>query len=94
MKTRTIIIKLFSSSLLLSLLFFNVSSLRCETKPASIKAQSQAGYVERKGDENKSDPEWQDDKSRRYKELEWLIVQNLIKQYQKLEEINPEDEVD
>ncbi len=93
MNPQTIFKNLFIISVLFSLLLINVGSLRCENKADSIKAQSHARYAERRVEEN-YEPDRQDEKSRRFEELEWLIKQNLMKQYEKLEVQSLEDSLD
>ena len=69
----------------LSLLFFNVVSLRCETKLHNLsnvhpQTTKESNYVAKY-----TDNDWQGDNRERFKELEWLIMQNLLKQYGKLD---------
>ena len=93
MKTQTNSKKCFVMVVFLALLLFNGSALRCEDKSNSINPQSRLKYAEKRV-ESINDPEVQNDKSRRYEELEWLIMQALNKQYQRMEEVNPDDLAD
>lgn len=90
MKRRNIVHKPFALVVLLILFLFNVEPLRCEEKSDSIKAQYQAKVAAGRAEDN-SDPEWKDNKSRRFKELEWIITQVLLKRYEKLEKVDQED---
>ncbi len=67
----------------LCLMFWgNAGNLRCETAPDSFRhAQPQARMAD-KMPAKSSDQEYQDDKSERFKIMEWVIRQNLMKQYQ------------
>ena len=93
MKNRAIINKLFTLAVLLAILLINVGSLRGEDTSNSINARSQAQYAEKRAEE-KSHPEWQDGKNDRYQVLEWLIMQDLMKKYQKLDEEPLTDNLD
>jgi hypothetical protein len=84
MKTKTKTGKNFIILAFLALLLFNGSALRGEDAAGSTKAQSRLRYAEMKA-ESTNDPEMQNHKSRRYAELEWLILQSLMKRYQKME---------
>ncbi len=93
MKRRNIIHKPFALVVLLTLFLFflfKVEPLRCENKSDSINAQYQAKVAAGRAEDN-SDPEWKDDKSRRFRELEWIITQVLIKSYEKLAKEDQED---
>jgi len=84
MKKSNIINRLFIIAVPLTLLLANIGSARCESQPADLNnAQSLAKRNDTKL-EISSDQEMQDDKSQRFKEVEWLIRQNLMKQYEKL----------
>ena len=84
MKKTNIINRLFIIAVPLTLLVANIGSARCEPQPAGLNnAQSQVMRNTTKI-EKSSDQEMQDDKSQRFKEIEWLIRQNLMKQYEKL----------
>jgi hypothetical protein len=86
MEKQRIIKSIFALLVFLSLLFINSGSARSESEPALSKAQSQATYADKQAAEDRNDPNWQEDKSGRFKELEWIIKQNLLNKYQRLEE--------
>lgn len=97
MRTRGLILKLFTTaSFLLLLLIGNMGSLRCESPPAGlIDNQPQAKWTENRQVKSNAKQDLQGEKSQRYKELEWMIKQMLNIQYQKLEEVaDLEDNVD
>lgn len=65
--------------------FFNVGSPRCEPQPSNLSnVHPQANKESIKSGKDKNS-DWQNDKSERFKELEWLIIQNLLNQYGKLD---------
>ena len=85
MKKLNFIKGLFIIAVTLALLLVNIGSPRCESQPSGLNnAQS---LVKRNNPEmaKSSDQEMQDDKSERFKVLEWLIRQNLMKQYERME---------
>jgi hypothetical protein len=83
---KPIVIKgLFIIAVVLYLLLFTIESPRCESQPTGLNnAQS---LVKRNSPkmEKSNDQERQDDKSQGFKVLEWLIRQNLMKQYERME---------
>ncbi len=84
MKKPKIIIGLVTAALLIGFLLVKVESPRCESPPLSLNnAQSQAARNDAKS-EKFYDPDVQDEKSDRFKIMEWVIRQNLMKQYEKL----------
>ena len=84
MKKLNLIKGLFIIAVPLAFLLLNIESPRCESQPSSLNnAQSLAKRNDTKM-EKSSDQEMQDDKSERFKVIEWLIRQNLMKQYEKL----------
>jgi hypothetical protein len=95
MKKPNLIKGLFVIAVLLSLLLFSLESPRCESQPfGGNTAQS---LVKRDNTKmaKSSDQEMQDDKSQGFKVLEWLIRQNLMKQYERMEVVeNLEDNLD
>ncbi len=95
MKKTNIINGLFVIAVLLSLLLFNIESPRCESQPfGGNTAQSLVKSNDTKM-EKSSDQEMQDDKSERFKVMEWVIRQNLMKQYERMEAVeNLEDNLD
>ena len=80
--------KIFITAGFLSFFLFNVGSLRCESPPAdSYNLQPQANRSGIALDKAR-DQSWQgdqEDKSDRFKELEWLIKQSLLMKYQRME---------
>jgi hypothetical protein len=85
MKKVNIIKGLFIIAVPFALLLVNIESPRCESQPSSLNnAQSLA---KRNNPEmaKSSDQEMQEDKSERFKVLEWMIRQNLMKQYERME---------
>jgi hypothetical protein len=94
MKRTTIHPKRFFLLVLLSFFICNVADLRCENEfNASNKTQSQAKYAENRSD-NKYDSEQNNDKSRRFEELELMIRHNLMKKYQQLDDQYQEEGLD
>lgn len=84
MKKSNIINRLFIIAVPLTLLLVNIGSPRCESQPSGLNnAQSLVKRNDTKM-EKSSDQEMQDDKSERFKVMEWLIRQNLMKEYEKL----------
>lgn len=84
MKKPNLIRRLFIIAVLLALLLLTGESPRCESQPSGLNnAQS---LVQRNDPklEKASDQEMQDDKSERFKVMEWLIRQNLMKEYEKM----------
>lgn len=80
------IISLFIILVSLLIIIFNMGNLRCEEESDTTNARHQAKYSYRStGDKNEDD--LQEDKSKRFKELEWIIKMYLIAQYQTPEEI-------
>jgi hypothetical protein len=75
---------LFIIAVPLALLLVNIESPRCESQPSGLNnAQSLVTRNDPKI-EKSSDQEMQDDKSQRFKVMEWLIRQNLMKEYEKM----------
>jgi hypothetical protein len=95
MRKPNIIKGLFIIGVPLALLLLNMESPRCESQPTGLNnAQSLVKRNDTKM-EKSSDQEMQNDKSERFKVLEWLIRQNLMKQYERMEVVeNLEDNLD
>jgi hypothetical protein len=93
MKKGTVIIRILVTVIFLSGFLFQVGTLRCESQSDRLdKARSQAKISDRNSAKS-SDWEEQEDKSARFKELEWLIKQNLLQHYQQMElAADPEDD--
>jgi hypothetical protein len=84
MKKLNFIKGLFIIAVPLALLLVNIESPRCESQPLGANnAQSLVKKNDTKT-EKSSDQEMQDDKSQRFKVMEWVIRQNLMKEYEKL----------
>ncbi len=89
MKKPTALLKIFITGLVSFLLFnVNAGSLRCESPPGGpgdLQPQAnRSGTAPGKS----SDQGWleeQENKNERFKELEWLIKQRLLKQYERME---------
>jgi len=87
MKTQTNIIKISLAAAILALLTLNPGSLRCEPQPAvppeiqpqARQDQPSAGKIE--------DLDRREEKSKSFKELELLIKESLMFQYQRLDAI-------
>jgi hypothetical protein len=88
MKKPPALLKIFITAGFLLFFLFNVGSLRCEPPPAgSHNLQPQANRSGIALDKAR-DQSWlgdQEDKSERFKELEWLIKQSLLMKYQRME---------
>jgi hypothetical protein len=95
MKQPNFIKGLFVIAVLLAFLLLNIESPRCESQPSGLNnAQSLVKRNDTKM-EKSSDQEMQDDKSERFKVLEFLIRQNLMKEYERMEVVeNLEDNLD
>lgn len=82
----TIFIKLFALAVFLS--FFNVGSVKGASPPGgldNLPPQANRSSTELGKSRDQSWLEDQEDKNERFKELEWLIKQNLLMQYQRIE---------
>jgi hypothetical protein len=95
MKKPNIINGLFVIAVLLSLLLFNIESPRCESQPLGANAAQSLVKRDNAKMEQSSDQEMRDDKSERFKVLEWMIRQSLMQQYERMEVVeNLEDNLD
>jgi hypothetical protein len=82
---RSIFIAVSSIVILILLLLVDVKSVKCESQPLELQ-QAQSKVKRDKGKVAKDgDPELQNDKEERFKMMEWLIRQNLMKQYEQME---------
>jgi hypothetical protein len=83
-------LKIFLAGLISLLLFSaNVGSLRCAPPPGGPgdlqpQANIRDAALGKSSDQSWEDQE-QDNKNERFKELEWLIKQRLLKQYERME---------
>jgi len=64
---------------------FNAGSLRADPGPDSLSNAEQQARMDDRALVKSGDQDLQDDKSQKFKKLEWLIKQSLMNQYQKLE---------
>jgi hypothetical protein len=95
MKKPNLINGLFVIAVLLSLLLFNLESPRCESQPLGLNNAQSLAKRDNARMEKSSDQEVLDDKSERFKVLEWLIRQSLMQQYERMEVVeNLEDNLD
>jgi hypothetical protein len=85
MKKPNIIKGLFVIAVLFSLLLFSIESPRCESQPTGLSNAQSLVKRDNTKMEKSSDQEMQDDKSDRFKVMEWVIKQNLMKQYERME---------
>lgn len=89
MKKSTALLKIFITGLVsLWLVNVNVDTLRCESPPGgsgnlSPQANRNGTTLGKSGDRGWLED--QEDKSERFKELEWLIKQSLLMKYQRME---------
>lgn len=84
---------LVSVALLAALLALGVQTARCEPQVGLKKAHSQVKSRDAQK-ERYLDQEGQDEKSQRFKMLEWAIRESLMKQYEKLavnEDLEPDN---
>jgi hypothetical protein len=82
---RSIFITVGSIVILLLPLLLKVESVKGESQPLYLK-QAQSKVTRDKAKIAKvGDQELQDDKDERFRMMEWLIRQNLMKQYEKME---------
>jgi len=81
-------LKIFIMAGFLAFFLVNVGSLRCESPPGgrdNLSPQANRSGVALDKAREQSWLEDQEDKSERFKELEWLIKQRLMKQYERME---------
>jgi len=71
---------------------FNAGSLRAEPRPDSLSNTKRQAEMDDRPRVKSSDQDLQEGKRQRFKELEWLIMQSLMNQYQKLEGVGGEVE--
>lgn len=95
MKKPNLIKGLFVIAVILYLLLFTIERPRCEAQPTGLNTAQSLAKRDNPKMEKSSDQDLQDDKSERFKVLEWLIRQNLMKQYERMEAVeNLEDNLD
>ncbi len=76
---------LFIIALTLALLLVNLGGARCESQTSGLNNAQSLVKRDNTNLAKSSDQEMQDDKSERFKVVEWLIRQNLMKQYERME---------
>lgn len=82
---RRLIIRICASLVFLFFLLLNVGGLRCEPQTGGLgQAQSRVQRDDRRPAKDPA-PDWQEDKSERFKMVEWLIMQQLLKKYERIE---------
>jgi hypothetical protein len=87
MKTQINIIKISLAAAILALLTFNPGSLRCEPQPAGpLEAQPQARQDQPRAGKIE-DWDRREEKSKSFRELELLIKESLMFQYQRLDPV-------
>ena len=87
MKTQTNIIKISLAAAILALLTFNPGSPRCEPQPAGPpEAQPQAKQDQPRAGKIE-DWDRREEKSKSFRELESLIKESLMFQYQRLDTV-------
>jgi hypothetical protein len=91
MKKPAVLLKIFITGLVsLWIVNVNVGSLRCESAPGGPgdlqpQANRSGTSLEKSSNQGWLDDQEQEDKNERFKELEWLIKQRLLKQYERME---------
>ena len=71
---------------------FNAGSLRAEPGADSLSNAKRQAMMDDKAPVKSGDQDLQEEKSQRFKKLEWLIMQSLMNKYQKLEGVGEEVE--
>jgi hypothetical protein len=92
---KQLILKISAAAVLLAFWLFNVGTLKSAPPADHFRgAQSQARKAW-PGTGHTPDQNLEDEKQQRYQMLEWLIVQGLMRQYQKLEiDLDLEDKLE
>ena len=90
MKKPTALLKIFVTAGFLAFFLLNTGSLRCESSPGgrdnlSPQANRSGPELGKSRDQSWLEEQDQNDKNERFKELEWLIKQRLLKQYERME---------
>jgi len=82
-----------SATVFLFLVFcFNAGSLRAEPGADSLSNAKRPAMMDDRTPVKSGDQDLQEEKSQRFKKLEWLIMQSLMNKYQKLEGVGEEVE--
>ena len=93
MKKSTALMKLFITGFIsLLLLNVNVGSLRCESPPGDPgnlppQANRSDTALGKSSDQSWLEGQERENKHERFQELEWLIKQKLLKQYERMETV-------
>lgn len=90
MQKPTALLKIFIITGFLSFMLVDVGSVRCASPPGSPgnlrpQANRSGTALGKTRDQSWLEDQEQEDKNERFKELEWLIKQSLLRQYQKME---------
>lgn len=92
MKKSNLIRGLFVIAVILYLLLFTIEGPRCESRPFGGTTAQSLVKKDNPPMEKSRDQEMQDDQSARFKVLEWMIRQNLMKQYERMEVVEELEE--
>jgi len=84
MKKQTFL-KATATAFLFLVFCFNAGSLRAEPGPDGLSNAKRQAEMDDRNLVKSGDQDLQEEKSQRFKKLEWLIIQSLMFQYQKLE---------
>jgi len=91
MKRQTFL-KAAATAFLFLVFCFNAGSLRADPGADSLSNAERQARMDDRALVKSGDQDLQDEKSERFKKLEWLIKQSLMNQYQKLEVVVEEVE--
>jgi hypothetical protein len=91
MKRQTFL-KATATAFLFLVFCFNAGSLRAEPGSDSLSNAKRQAKMDDSAQVKRGDQDPQDEKSQRFKKLEWLIMQSLMNHYQKLEVVEGEVE--
>jgi hypothetical protein len=91
MKRQTFL-KATATAFLFLVFCFNAGSLRSEPGADSLSNAKRQAEMDDRTQVKSGDHNLQEEKSERFKKLEWLIKQSLMNQYQKLEVVGEEVE--
>ena len=89
MKKQTIL-KTAATAFLFLVFCLNAGSLRADSGPDSLSNAQQQAKVDDRALSKSKDQDLQEEKSERFKKLEFLIKENLMTRYQKLEGLEEE----
>ena len=91
MKRQTFL-KTTATAFLFLVFCLNAGSLRADPGPDSLSNAEQQAKMDDRALVKSGDQDLQEEKSQRFKKLEWLIKQSLMNHYQKLEVVGGEVE--